>query len=151
MWREFLGDQTGTRYCRPAHACRYSRCAVRTSSDLFHFKPDVQWRYIVGYGLVFGIGLWGWCRYSDCSVPSRFSMRACRSIKSWRLCSSSRVLASVGTDSARSVRCSSVLSDARRENSSRSNSLWIKRFVHTTARFFIRGFHLWFGRHHSAQ
>jgi O-acetylserine/cysteine efflux transporter len=36
---------------------RFTLCAL--PAILFIPKPDVQWRYIVGYGLVFGIGLWG--------------------------------------------------------------------------------------------
>ncbi len=36
---------------------RFSLCAV--PALFFIPKPDVQWRYIIGYGLVFGIGLWG--------------------------------------------------------------------------------------------
>lgn len=36
---------------------RFSLCAL--PAMLFIRKPDVPWRYIVGYGLVFGIGLWG--------------------------------------------------------------------------------------------
>lgn len=36
---------------------RFTLCAL--PAIFFIAKPDVQWRYIVGYGLVFGIGLWG--------------------------------------------------------------------------------------------
>ncbi|WP_460125794.1 EamA family transporter [Pseudomonas sp. S2_C03] len=36
---------------------RFSLCAV--PALFFIPKPEVQWRYIIGYGLVFGIGLWG--------------------------------------------------------------------------------------------
>ncbi|MCX2898771.1 EamA family transporter [Pseudomonas mandelii] len=36
---------------------RFTLCAI--PAIFFVAKPDVQWRYIVGYGLVFGIGLWG--------------------------------------------------------------------------------------------
>ncbi|MEX3773062.1 EamA family transporter [Pseudomonas sp. MYb118] len=36
---------------------RFTLCAL--PAILFIGKPDVQWRYIIGYGLVFGIGLWG--------------------------------------------------------------------------------------------
>ncbi|WP_434597555.1 EamA family transporter [Pseudomonas sp. R4-83] len=36
---------------------RFSLCAL--PAIVFIRKPDVAWRYIVGYGLVFGIGLWG--------------------------------------------------------------------------------------------
>lgn len=36
---------------------RFSLCAL--PAMFFIHKPDVPWRYIVGYGLVFGIGLWG--------------------------------------------------------------------------------------------
>ncbi|MFW9082025.1 EamA family transporter [Pseudomonas sp. P2757] len=36
---------------------RFTLCAL--PAILFIPKPDVQWRYIIGYGLVFGIGLWG--------------------------------------------------------------------------------------------
>ena len=36
---------------------RFSLCAL--PAIFFIRKPDVAWRYIVGYGLVFGIGLWG--------------------------------------------------------------------------------------------
>ncbi|MHC8314711.1 EamA family transporter [Pseudomonas sp. LB3P31] len=36
---------------------RFTLCAI--PAIFFIPKPDVQWRYIVGYGLVFGIGLWG--------------------------------------------------------------------------------------------
>lgn len=38
-------------------AIRFSLCAL--PAIFFIRKPDVAWRYIVGYGLVFGIGLWG--------------------------------------------------------------------------------------------
>jgi len=36
---------------------RFSLCAL--PAMFFIRKPDVPWRYIIGYGLVFGIGLWG--------------------------------------------------------------------------------------------
>jgi O-acetylserine/cysteine efflux transporter len=36
---------------------RFSLCAL--PAILFIRKPDVAWRYLIGYGLVFGIGLWG--------------------------------------------------------------------------------------------
>ncbi|MBU6956852.1 EamA family transporter [Pseudomonas sp. CVAP len=36
---------------------RFMLCAL--PAIFFIPKPDVQWRYIMGYGLVFGIGLWG--------------------------------------------------------------------------------------------
>ncbi|MFJ3372925.1 EamA family transporter [Pseudomonas sp. NPDC086251] len=36
---------------------RFTLCAL--PAIFFIRKPDVQWRYIIGYGLVFGIGLWG--------------------------------------------------------------------------------------------
>ncbi|ANH98259.1 hypothetical protein A8L59_12850 [Pseudomonas koreensis] len=36
---------------------RFTLCAL--PAIFFIAKPDVPWRYIVGYGLVFGIGLWG--------------------------------------------------------------------------------------------
>ncbi|RMM46605.1 EamA family transporter [Pseudomonas corrugata] len=36
---------------------RFSLCAL--PAILFIRKPDVPWRYLIGYGLVFGIGLWG--------------------------------------------------------------------------------------------
>lgn len=36
---------------------RFTLCAL--PAIFFIAKPDVQWRYIIGYGLVFGIGLWG--------------------------------------------------------------------------------------------
>ncbi|WP_296257551.1 MULTISPECIES: EamA family transporter [unclassified Pseudomonas] len=36
---------------------RFALCAV--PAIFFIARPDVQWRYIVGYGLIFGIGLWG--------------------------------------------------------------------------------------------
>lgn len=36
---------------------RFTLCAL--PALLFIKKPDVPWRYIIGYGLVFGIGLWG--------------------------------------------------------------------------------------------
>lgn len=36
---------------------RFSLCAL--PAIFFIAKPNVAWRYIVGYGLVFGIGLWG--------------------------------------------------------------------------------------------
>ncbi len=36
---------------------RFTLCAL--PAIFFIPRPDVQWRYIVGYGLVFGIGLWG--------------------------------------------------------------------------------------------
>lgn len=36
---------------------RFSLCAV--PAIFFIRKPDVPWRYLIGYGLVFGIGLWG--------------------------------------------------------------------------------------------
>ncbi|MVV51723.1 hypothetical protein EJA72_26275 [Pseudomonas sp. PB120] len=36
---------------------RFTLCAL--PAIFFIQKPDVQWRYIIGYGLVFGIGLWG--------------------------------------------------------------------------------------------
>lgn len=36
---------------------RFTLCAV--PAIFFIAKPDVQWRYLVGYGLMFGIGLWG--------------------------------------------------------------------------------------------
>ncbi|NBC99532.1 EamA family transporter [Atlantibacter hermannii] len=36
---------------------RFTLCAL--PALLFIKKPDVPWRYLIGYGLVFGIGLWG--------------------------------------------------------------------------------------------
>ncbi|PLR41071.1 hypothetical protein CYR55_03955 [Chimaeribacter californicus] len=36
---------------------RFTLCALPLL--LFIKKPDVPWRYIISYGLVFGIGLWG--------------------------------------------------------------------------------------------
>jgi O-acetylserine/cysteine efflux transporter len=36
---------------------RFTLCAM--PALFFIKKPDVPWRYIIGYGLVFGIGLWG--------------------------------------------------------------------------------------------
>lgn len=36
---------------------RFTLCAL--PAIFFIPKPDVQWRYIAGYGLVFGVGLWG--------------------------------------------------------------------------------------------
>lgn len=36
---------------------RFTLCAL--PAILFIPKPDVPWRYLVGYGLVFGVGLWG--------------------------------------------------------------------------------------------
>ncbi|MFB4394240.1 MULTISPECIES: EamA family transporter [unclassified Pseudomonas] len=36
---------------------RFSLCAL--PAIFFIRKPDVPWRYTIGYGLVFGIGLWG--------------------------------------------------------------------------------------------
>jgi len=36
---------------------RFTLCAF--PALFFIKKPDVQWRYIISYGLVFGIGLWG--------------------------------------------------------------------------------------------
>jgi len=36
---------------------RFTLCAL--PAIFFIPKPDVQWRYIIGYGLIFGIGLWG--------------------------------------------------------------------------------------------
>lgn len=36
---------------------RFTLCAL--PAIFFIPKPDVPWRYIIGYGLVFGIGLWG--------------------------------------------------------------------------------------------
>ncbi|CAN1596957.1 EamA family transporter [Pseudomonas mediterranea] len=36
---------------------RFSLCAL--PAIFFIRKPDVPWRYLIGYGLVFGIGLWG--------------------------------------------------------------------------------------------
>lgn len=36
---------------------RFTLCAI--PGIFFIKKPDVPWRYIIGYGLVFGIGLWG--------------------------------------------------------------------------------------------
>lgn len=36
---------------------RFTLCAL--PAIFFIRKPDVPWRYIIGYGLVFGIGLWG--------------------------------------------------------------------------------------------
>ncbi|GGK35327.1 O-acetylserine/cysteine efflux transporter [Pseudomonas koreensis] len=36
---------------------RFTLCAL--PAIFFIPKPDVPWRYIMGYGLVFGIGLWG--------------------------------------------------------------------------------------------
>lgn len=36
---------------------RFTLCAL--PALFFIKKPDVSWRYIIGYGLVFGIGLWG--------------------------------------------------------------------------------------------
>ncbi|WPN96570.1 EamA family transporter [Pseudomonas sp. MUP55] len=36
---------------------RFSLCAL--PAMFFIRKPDVPWRYIIGYGLIFGIGLWG--------------------------------------------------------------------------------------------
>ncbi|MCV4263727.1 EamA family transporter [Pseudomonas capsici] len=36
---------------------RFTLCAL--PAIFFIPKPDVAWRYIIGYGLIFGIGLWG--------------------------------------------------------------------------------------------
>ncbi|MCV4290135.1 EamA family transporter [Pseudomonas capsici] len=36
---------------------RFSLCAL--PAIFFIPKPDVAWRFIIGYGLIFGIGLWG--------------------------------------------------------------------------------------------
>ncbi len=36
---------------------RFSLCAL--PAIFFVRRPDVPWRYLIGYGLVFGIGLWG--------------------------------------------------------------------------------------------
>ncbi|MDW8845060.1 EamA family transporter [Erwinia sp. MMLR14_017] len=36
---------------------RFTLCAL--PALFFIRKPDVQWRYIISYGLVFGMGLWG--------------------------------------------------------------------------------------------
>lgn len=36
---------------------RFTLCAI--PALFFIKKPNVPWRYIIGYGLVFGIGLWG--------------------------------------------------------------------------------------------
>lgn len=36
---------------------RFTLCAI--PAIFFIKKPEVPWRYIIGYGLVFGIGLWG--------------------------------------------------------------------------------------------
>nr|WP_269845788.1 EamA family transporter [Yersinia enterocolitica] len=36
---------------------RFTLCAL--PAVFFIKKPDTSWRYIVGYGLLFGIGLWG--------------------------------------------------------------------------------------------
>ncbi|MBJ9977527.1 EamA family transporter [Pseudomonas sp. S75] len=36
---------------------RFSLCAL--PAIVFVGKPNVPWRYLIGYGLVFGIGLWG--------------------------------------------------------------------------------------------
>lgn len=36
---------------------RFSLCAL--PAIFFIRKPDVPWRYIIGYGVVFGVGLWG--------------------------------------------------------------------------------------------
>jgi O-acetylserine/cysteine efflux transporter len=36
---------------------RFSLCAL--PAIFFIRRPDVPWRYLIGYGLVFGIGLWG--------------------------------------------------------------------------------------------
>ncbi|MDH6124631.1 EamA family transporter [Kitasatospora sp. GP82] len=36
---------------------RFSLCAL--PAIFFIKKPNVQWRYLAGYGLVFGVGLWG--------------------------------------------------------------------------------------------
>ncbi|MDO7929144.1 EamA family transporter [Pseudomonas sp. KFB-139] len=36
---------------------RFALCAL--PAIFFIPKPDVPWRYIIGYGLIFGIGLWG--------------------------------------------------------------------------------------------
>lgn len=36
---------------------RFTLCAI--PAMLFIKKPNVPWRYLIGYGLVFGIGLWG--------------------------------------------------------------------------------------------
>lgn len=38
-------------------ALRFTLCAL--PAIFFIPRPDVPWRYIVGYGLVFGVGLWG--------------------------------------------------------------------------------------------
>lgn len=38
-------------------AIRFSLCAF--PALLFIRRPQVPWRYLIGYGLVFGIGLWG--------------------------------------------------------------------------------------------
>lgn len=35
---------------------RFTLCAL--PAIFFIPKPDVPWRYIAGYGLVFGVGLW---------------------------------------------------------------------------------------------
>lgn len=36
---------------------RFALCAI--PGIVFIKKPDVPWRYLIGYGLVFGIGVWG--------------------------------------------------------------------------------------------
>ncbi|MSE17952.1 EamA family transporter, partial [Pantoea agglomerans] len=36
---------------------RFTLCAL--PALFFIKKPDVPWRYLISYGLVFGIGLWG--------------------------------------------------------------------------------------------
>ncbi|KRW62079.1 EamA family transporter [Pseudomonas sp. TTU2014-080ASC] len=36
---------------------RFTLCAL--PAVFFIRKPDVPWRYLIGYGLVFGVGLWG--------------------------------------------------------------------------------------------
>ncbi|EKN6294367.1 hypothetical protein DVQ54_05305, partial [Yersinia enterocolitica] len=36
---------------------RFTLCAL--PAVFFIKKPDTSWRYIIGYGLLFGIGLWG--------------------------------------------------------------------------------------------
>ncbi|KAE9771211.1 EamA family transporter, partial [Escherichia coli] len=36
---------------------RFTLCAL--PALFFIKKPDVPWRYLISYGLVFGVGLWG--------------------------------------------------------------------------------------------
>jgi len=45
-----------------ATAARFTLAVI--PAIFFIRKPDVQWRYLFGYGLVFGVGIWGMASWS---------------------------------------------------------------------------------------